>query len=104
VTNGLLLDHCLLLHPEQLARLENKLPAYTVVSLQEITKIKVLFEFVHEVISSDDPEGALKLLAERVKNIFQPSPSKKHMVNRNMGRLEPTPSLKYRAKLELSST
>ena len=38
---SLLLDHCLLLHPEQLARLENKLPACTVGSLQEITKIEV---------------------------------------------------------------
>ena len=101
---SLLLDHCLLLHPEQLARLENKLPACTVGSLQEITKIEVLFQFVQEVISADNPEEELKLLAERVKDIFQLAPSKKHMVNHNLGRLEPTPSLKYRAKLALSST
>ena len=101
---SLLLDHCLLLHPEQLARLENKLPACTVGSLQEITKIEVLFQFVQELISSDNPEEELKLLAERVKDIFQLAPSKKHMVNHNLGRLEPTPSLKYRAKLALSST
>jgi len=31
---SLLLDHCLLLHPEQTTRIENKLPAYTVGSLQ----------------------------------------------------------------------
>jgi hypothetical protein len=30
---SLLFDHCLLLHPEQTARIENKLPAYTVGSL-----------------------------------------------------------------------
>ncbi|WP_221900365.1 hypothetical protein [Bathymodiolus platifrons methanotrophic gill symbiont] len=31
---SLLFDHCLLLHPEQIARIESKLPAYTVGSLQ----------------------------------------------------------------------
>ncbi|MBF0550020.1 MAG: hypothetical protein HQK60_05745 [Deltaproteobacteria bacterium] len=31
---SLLTDHCLLLHPEQLARIENKRPACTVGSLQ----------------------------------------------------------------------
>ena len=30
LTLSLLLDLCLLLHPEQLARIEDKLPAYTV--------------------------------------------------------------------------
>ena len=101
---SLLLDHCLLLHPEQLARIENKLPAYTVGSLQEITKIEVLFQFIQEIISSDNPEEELKLLAEKGKDIFKLAPSKKHMVNRNLGRLEPTPSLKYRVKIVLSST
>ena len=33
---SLLLDLCLLLHPEQLTRVANKLPAYTVGSLQRV--------------------------------------------------------------------
>jgi hypothetical protein len=101
---SLLLDHCLLLHPEQVARIENKLPAYTVGSLQEVTKLEVLFNFVQDIIYSDNPEEALKSLAERAKEIFQLALSKKHMVNRNLGRLEATLSLKYRVKAVLAST
>jgi hypothetical protein len=40
LTLSLLLDLCLLLHPEQLARVENKLPAYTVGSLQRIIQME----------------------------------------------------------------
>ena len=36
---SLLVDHCLLLHPDQLAQLEQQQPAYTVSSL--ISRIKV---------------------------------------------------------------
>ncbi|MFI3179472.1 MAG: transposase, partial [Methylococcaceae bacterium] len=39
---SLLFDHCLLLHPEQMARIENKLPAYTVGSLQRKSQMEVL--------------------------------------------------------------
>ena len=38
---SLLLDLCLLLHPRQLARVENKLPAYTVGSLLRIFRWKL---------------------------------------------------------------
>ena len=43
---SLLFDHCLLLHPEQTARIENKLPAYTVGSLQRKSQMDVLLEFI----------------------------------------------------------
>ena len=39
---SLLLDHALLLHPEQTVRLENKLPAYTVGSLQRLSQVETL--------------------------------------------------------------
>ncbi|GFO71041.1 hypothetical protein BJAS_P0251 [Bathymodiolus japonicus methanotrophic gill symbiont] len=38
---SLLFDHCLLLHPEQIARIESKLPAYTVGSLQRKSQMDV---------------------------------------------------------------
>ena len=41
---SLLFDHCLLLHPEQTARIENKLPAYTVGSLQRKSQMDVLLD------------------------------------------------------------
>jgi hypothetical protein len=43
---SLLLDHCLLLHPEQTTRIENKLPAYTVGSLQRLAQMDALLEFI----------------------------------------------------------
>ena len=96
---SLLLDHCLLFHPEQKARLENKLPAYTVGSLQEKTKVECVLEFIRGLISSDNIEEKLSLITEAIESVFQLSPSKKHMVNRELGRLEPTAGLKYRAQI-----
>jgi len=95
---SLLVDHCLLLHPEQLARIENKLPAYTVVSLTNQIQVDCLFDFIRELLSSDDPEEKLNLLTKTLKDqVFTLNPSQKHMANRDLGRLEPTPGLKYKA-------
>jgi len=95
---SLLVDHCLLLHPEQLARIENKLPAYTVGSLTNQIRVDCLFDFIRELLSADDPEKKLNLLTETLKDqVLTLNPSKKHMVNRDLGRLEPTPGLKYKA-------
>ena len=95
---SLLVDHCLLLHPEQLARIENKLPAYTVGSLRDQIQLDCLFDFVRGILCADNPEEKLNLLTETLKeNVLALNLSKKHMVNRDLGRLEPTPGLKYKA-------
>ena len=95
---SLLVDHCLLLHPEQTARIENKLPAYTVGSLTNQIQVDCLFDFIRGLLSADDPEEKLNLLTETLKNqVFTLRTSQKHMVNRDLGRLEPTPGLKYKA-------
>src|SRR5215510_452525 len=47
---SLLLDHCLLCHPHQRARLENKLPACTVGSLQQRTRVDSLLAFIRELL------------------------------------------------------
>ena len=95
---SLLLDHCLLLHPEQKARIESNLPAYTVGSLQRKSQIDVLLEFIKALLEDENPSEKLKELAELVKDVFQLMPSAKHMVGRDLGRQESTPSLKYRAE------
>lgn len=82
---SLLLDHCLLIHPEQLARLENKLPACTVGSLGERIKVECLLQFIRKLLTSCNPEEKLDLLTKSVRNIFQLAPSKKHMINRDLG-------------------
>jgi len=94
---SLLLDHCLLLHPEQIARIENNLPAYTVGSLQRKSQIDVLLEFIQALLDHDNPGDKLKELGELVKNVFKLMPSGKHMIGRDLGRMEPTSSLKNRA-------
>ncbi len=97
---SLLLDHCLLLHPEQTTRLENKLPASTTGSLIEKVKVENLLQFIRKLVTSEDPQQQLERLAEAVEDIFKLAPSKKHMVNRDLGRLEPTPALKYKVDEE----
>lgn len=96
---SLLCDHCLLLHPEQLARLECNLPACTVGSLCEVVKLESLMQCLWEVVSSENPQEDFKRPAEQAKAVFSPNSSAKHMVGRDLGRLEPTPSLEYRAKV-----
>lgn len=94
---SLLFDHCLLLHPEQTARIENKLPAYTVGSLQRKSQIDVLLEFINALLEHQKPADKLKELAGLVDDVFQLMPSGKHRVGRNLGRIEPTASLQYHA-------
>lgn len=95
---SLLTDHCLLLHPEQSARIENNLPAYTVSSLTSQIQLDCLFDFIRNLLHQDNPEEKLNLLTHTLKeNIATLKLSKKHMVSRDLGRLEPTPALKYKA-------
>jgi hypothetical protein len=94
---SLLTDHCLLLHPEQIARIENKLPACTVGSLQARVRVDSLFTLIDDLLASEDPKKMLSQLSQKVKELHELQPSKKHMIGRDIGRLEPSPSLKYKA-------
>ena len=96
---SLLLDHCLLCHPHQRARLEHKLPACTVGSLQATARADSLLAFIRELLVADNPQEQFHRLSHALEEVFQLAPSKKHMNNRDLGRLEPTPALKYRAEV-----
>ncbi len=94
---SLLVDHCLFLHPTQLARFENNLPACTVGSLTTKIKVECLISVIEEIITSNEPIHQFKEFAMLLKkNAAVLSPSKKHLVGRNIGNLEPSPSLKHR--------
>ena len=95
---SLLLDYALLLHPEQLARVENNLPACTVGSLQQKSRMDALVEVIRGVVDAPNPHEKLDKIIEVAKTLFPLKDSAKHMNGRNLGRLEPTPSLKYRAE------
>lgn len=95
---SLLLDHCLLLHPEQTARVEDKLSACTVGSLRERLRIESIVECFRHLLGSSAPGHNLDRLREAIEEFFPLRPSTKHLAPVDIGRLEPTPSLRYRAE------
>lgn len=95
---SLLLDYALLLHPEQLARVGNNLPACTVGSLQQKSRMDALVEVIRSVVDAPNPHEKLDKIVEVAKKLFPLRDSQKHMNGRSLGRLEPAPSLKYRAE------
>jgi len=95
---SLLVDHCLFFHPDQLALLENKLPAKTVGSLRESSKVDNLLMQFSDLLSMDNPEQEIKRVVQFLKeHLLKPKPSQKHMNHRHWGHFQPSPSLKYRA-------
>ena len=86
-----------LLHPQQLAQVENKQPAYTVGRLVNLVKMDSLLTIIQALIATDQPAQQLQRLAQQMEENCPLNLSSKHMVERDMGRLEPTPALKYKA-------
>jgi hypothetical protein len=94
---SLLVDHCLFLHPDQLTQLSTNLPAYTVGSLRANVQGTCLVDVIQNLIASDDPQSQLQRFTQALYTVFAFGHSKKHLIQRHLGRLEPTLSLKYRA-------
>ena len=94
---SLLLDHALLLHPEQTARLKHQEPACTVGSLRQYCHGEALVDAFRQVLNAEDPARQFEQLADTIREVFSLAPSNKHRVGRDLGRQEPTPSLRYRA-------
>ena len=94
---SLLVDHSLFVHPDQQHQLKNNLPAYTVGSLRANVQVECLVDVIDDLVSSDNPQDKLKRFTKALHEVFALNRSTKHMIQRQLGRLEPTPSLKYRA-------
>jgi len=94
---SLLVDHCLFFHPDQHAQLRNNLPAYTVGSLRANVQVECLVDVIQHLIASEDPQSQRHRFTQALREVFAFSRSTKHLIQRQLGRLEPTPSLKYRA-------
>jgi hypothetical protein len=95
---SLLVDHALFVHPDQEAQRKNPLPAYTVGSLRANVPVAGLVEVIEDLVSSDDPQSRLQHCPKALHAGCAFGRSKKHMIPRQWGRLEPTPSLKDRAE------
>jgi len=96
---SLLCDHCLLLHPEQMARIEKKLPAYTVGSLQRRTQADAFVMFLYNLWEGGKVSEKIDEIKNTIEELFTLQPSEKHMSGKDLGRMEPTPSLKYKGCL-----
>jgi len=94
---SLLVDHSLFMHPDQQAQLKNNRPAYTVGSLRTHVQAECLIDVIDDLVSADHPQDQLQRFAKALHEVFALGQSTKHMIQRQLGRLEPTPSLKYRA-------
>jgi hypothetical protein len=94
---SLLVDQSLFVHPDQQDQLKNNLPAYTVGSLRANVQVMCLVDVIDDLVSSEAPQDQLKRFTQALHDVFAFSRSKKHMIQRQLGRLEPTPLLKYRA-------
>ena len=96
---SLLVDHSLFFHPDQTARLENKLPAFTVGSLTAKIKVEAIMSLFEQIILSDAPVERFKQFAQAVEhNVVKLPPSTKHMINRDYGKFNAVASLKYRCQ------
>jgi len=93
---SLLSDHCLLLHPEQKALVNNKLPALTVGSLRDLERINAVIESIQSLVSSDKANPVIESISEKVAEVIPLRQSAKHMSGRDLGRLGPSESLRYR--------
>jgi len=94
---SLLVDHRLCGHPDQQHQLQNNLPAYTVGSLRAHVHVACLVEVIDDLVSSDHPQEQRTRFTKALHEVFALGRSTKPMLQRQLGRLESTPSLQYRA-------
>ena len=59
--------------------------------------MECLVDVIDDLVPSDDPQDKLKRFTNALHEVFACRSTKKHMGQRQLGRLDPTPSLKYRA-------
>ena len=64
---------------------------------RENVQVECLIDVIEGLVSSDDSQSRLQHFTKALHEVFAFGRSKKHMIQRQLGRLEPTPSLKYRA-------
>jgi hypothetical protein len=75
---SLLFDHCLLLHPEQQARIHNNLPAATVGSLREKSIQQHLFNSIEYILNAPNPKELFKELVSNMERYYLLRDSTKH--------------------------
>ena len=54
-----------------------------------------LLTIIRELATADNPAQPLQHLAQQLQEFFELHPFARHLAHRELGRLEPTPVLKY---------
>jgi len=70
--------------------------AYTVGSLINLVKADSLLSIIQDLVVADNPVQQLQTLAQQMEANCPLNLSSKHMVDKDMGRLESKPALKYK--------
>ena len=104
LTLSLLCDHSLLLHPDQQARIAQRQPLCTIGSLQRRLQMESFTTWLNDWLEDSKFDDKLEQLTKAIRPLFPLQPSKKHINGHKMGRLEPTPALKYRGLEEVEAT
>lgn len=94
VVLSLLVDLCLLFHPDQFRRIQNKQPACTVGSLRDSLKNESLLASFRQLLLSEDPLGSLDKLQRKLVDLFRLEDSSKHMSGRNIESLRASSLIK----------
>jgi hypothetical protein len=80
---SLLFDHCLLLHPEQQARVNNKLSLATVGSLRQKAIQLHFVQLINEIIDDPNPKEKVKALINTIETVFLLKDSSKHLCGKS---------------------
>ena len=78
-------------------RLRYKQPGISAGCVIESLKAKALIGTIEDIVDSEEPVAALRVFTEALKDTLEERSSTKHMAGLDLGRLEGTPSLNYRA-------
>ena len=99
---SLLVDHFLLSHPLQLARVKTGVAAFTSGTLQRYLQSKAIFDSVAQILEVPNPKQALQELFNSIEKWVEFRTSDKHMTGRELGDFIPTASLmkKFKPRLE----
>lgn len=90
---SLLVDQCLLFHPEQIRRISSKLLACTVGSLREKLIVEFHLEQIKYLLLSENPQEKLKAYSANMDICFAYRDSTKHMSGQEFSDLKPCPVL-----------
>ena len=90
---SLLVDQCLLFHPEQIRRISSQLLTCTVGSLREKLVIEFHLEQIKFLLLSENPQEKLKAYSANMDICFAYRDSTKHMSGQEFSDLKPCPTL-----------